>query len=159
MASLNQVQLIGNLGRDVELKATSSGLSVALLSIATTRRVKVNDEWQNETEWHRVTLFGNTADFANNYARKGNQVFVQGRLQTRKWQDQNGQDRYTTEIIAENFQLLGNRSDNESQNTQARPAQQRPAYGGFESAPRQNRPAAQSYNKDAYQQPDEDIPF
>ena len=98
---INKVILVGNLGQDPELKYTQSGTAVATLSVATNRSWKDKDDnWQDETEWHRVIVWAQSAEnCANNYS-KGNKVYVEGRLQTRKWQDQSGNDRYTTEIVA-----------------------------------------------------------
>ncbi len=98
---INKVILVGNLGQDPELKYTQAGTAVANLSVATNRSWKDKDDnWQDETEWHRVIVWAQTAEnCANNYS-KGTKVYVEGRLQTRKWQDQNGNDRYTTEIVA-----------------------------------------------------------
>lgn len=108
---INKVILIGNLGADPEVRQTANGLAVANLSIATTETWldKQSGERRENTEWHRVVLFGRTAEVAQQYLRKGSQVYIEGRLQTRKWQDQQGQDRYTTEIICADMQMLGGR--------------------------------------------------
>ena len=110
MASVNKVILVGNLGADPEVRYLPSGEAVANVSLATT------DTWkdkagvkQERTEWHRVSFFGKTAEVAGEYLKKGSQLYVEGRLQTRKWQDKNGQDRYTTEIVADRMQMLGGR--------------------------------------------------
>lgn len=98
---INKVILVGNLGQDPELKYTQSGVAVATLSVATNRSWKDReDNWQDETEWHRVIVWAQAAERASNTFSKGNKVYVEGRLQTRKWQDQNGNDRYTTEIVS-----------------------------------------------------------
>ena len=101
MSSLNQVMLIGNLGKDPDIRALNNGENVANLSVATSKRWrdKSSGEMQERTEWHRVTAFGHSADFADKYLRKGAKVYVQGELQTRKWTDRDGNDRYTTEVI------------------------------------------------------------
>jgi len=105
---VNKVILIGNLGRDPEMRYTGSGNAVANLSLATTRRYRDRDgQQQEETEWHRVVMFSRLAEIAGEYLRKGSQVYIEGRLQTRKWQDNNGQDRYTTEVVANEMQMLG----------------------------------------------------
>ena len=106
--TINKVILIGNLGADPEVRQSPSGSVVATLSLATTDAVKDQQGgWQDRTEWHRVTVFGRTAEVARDYLRKGSKVFIEGRLQTRKWQDKNtGQDRYSTEIIANEMQML-----------------------------------------------------
>ena len=98
---INKVILVGNLGQDPELKYTQSGTAVATLSVATNRAWKDRDDnWQDETEWHRVIVWAQQAERCSQSFSKGNKVYVEGRLQTRKWQDQNGNDRYTTEIVA-----------------------------------------------------------
>lgn len=111
MASVNKVILIGNLGRDPEVRYTPSGAAVCNLSLATTRNWKNRDsgERQEETEWHRVVLYDRQAEIAGEYLKKGRPVYIEGRLKTRKWQDKEGKDTYTTEIIAETMQLLGGR--------------------------------------------------
>ena len=108
---VNKVILIGNLGADPETRAMPSGSTVANLRIATSEswRDKQTGEQQERTEWHRVAFFGRLAEVAGEYLRKGSQVYVEGSLRTRKWQDKDGQDRYTTEIVAENMQMLGSR--------------------------------------------------
>lgn len=104
---INKVILIGNLGQDPELKYTQSGTAVATLSVATSRRWKDKEgNMQDETEWHRVIAWAGTAEFCSNFLSKGYRVYIEGRLQTRKWQDQSGADRYTTEIIAAVVQNL-----------------------------------------------------
>jgi single-strand DNA-binding protein len=111
MASVNKVIVIGNLGRDPEVRYTPSGAAVCNVSIATTRNWKSRDsgERQEETEWHRVVFYDRLAEIAGEYLRKGRSVYVEGRLKTRKWQDKDGKDNYTTEIIADQMQLLGGR--------------------------------------------------
>ena len=108
---VNKVILIGNLGADPEVRATQSGTSVANLRIATTESVKVGDNWEDRTEWHRVVFFGRTADTAGQYLRKGSSIYVEGRLQTRKWQDQQGNDRWSTEVVGRRMVMLGGRGD------------------------------------------------
>lgn len=104
---VNKVILIGNLGQDPELRYTTSGTAVATLSVATNRKWKDRDgNMQEETEWHRVIVWAQAAEFAGNYLSRGSKVYVEGRLQTRKWQDQNGNDRYTTEIVSNVLQNL-----------------------------------------------------
>ena len=104
---INKVILVGNLGADPELRYTQSGTAVATLSVATNRRWKDRDgNPQDETEWHRVIVWAQTAEFCGNYLSKGMKVYVEGRLQTRKWQDQSGNDRYTTEIVSQVIQNL-----------------------------------------------------
>lgn len=111
MASVNKVILIGNLGRDPEVRYMPSGDAVANITIATTETWKDKaGEKQEQTEWHRVAMFGKTAEIAGEYLKKGSQVYIEGRLQTRKWTDKEGQERYTTEIRADRMQMLGSRS-------------------------------------------------
>ena len=110
MASVNKVILIGNLGRDPEVRYMPDGGAITNVSIATTENWKdKNGEKQEKTEWHRVAFFGKLAEIAGEYLKKGSQVYVEGRLQTRKWQDKDGQDKYSTEIIADRMQMLGSR--------------------------------------------------
>ena len=110
MASVNKVILLGNLGRDPETRYTTGGDAVTNLNIATSEQWKdKSGEKQEKTEWHRVAFFGKLAEIAGEYLKKGSQIYVEGRLQTRKWQDKDGADRYTTEIIADRMQMLGSR--------------------------------------------------
>lgn len=108
---VNKVILVGHLGQDPEVKYMPSGGAVANVSIATSEQWtdKQSNEKRERTEWHRVVFFNRTAEVVGEYLRKGSQIYVEGRLQTRKWQDQNGQDRYTTEIVANEMQMLGGR--------------------------------------------------
>jgi single-strand DNA-binding protein len=111
MASVNKVILVGNLGRDPEVRYMPSGDAMANLNLATTDTWKdKSGEKQEKTEWHRVVMFGKTAEIAGEYLKKGSQVYIEGRLQTRKWTDKEGQERYTTEIVADRMQMLGSRS-------------------------------------------------
>ena len=110
MASVNKVILIGNLGRDPETRYMPDGGAITNISIATTDTWKDKaGEKQEKTEWHRVAFFGKLAEIAGEYLKKGSQVYVEGRLQTRKWQDKEGVDKYTTEIVADRMQMLGSR--------------------------------------------------
>ena len=111
MASVNKVIIIGNLGRDPEVRYTPSGSAVCNVSVATTRNWKNREsgEKQEETEWHRVVFYDRLAEIAGEYLKKGRPVYVEGRLKTRKWQDKEGKDTYTTEIIADQMQMLGSR--------------------------------------------------
>ncbi len=144
---VNKVILIGNLGQDPEVKYMPSGGAVCNVSVATTDswRDKNSGERQERTEWHRVVLFHRLAEIAGEYLRKGSQVYLEGRLQTRKWQDKEGQERYTTEIVAAEMQMLGGRGGGQ----------------GFDESP-SSTPASTSQRREA-QQPstdfDDDIPF
>ncbi len=110
MASVNKVILIGNLGRDPETRYMPDGRAVTNISIATTETWKdKNGEKQEKTEWHRIAFFDKLAEIAGEYLKKGSQCYVEGRLQTRKWQDKDGQDKYSTEVIADRMQMLGSR--------------------------------------------------
>jgi len=111
MASINKVILIGNLGRDPEVRYTPSGAAVCNVTIATSRnwKDKTSGEKVEETEWHRVVFYDRLAEIAGEYLKKGRSVYVEGRLKTRKWTDKDGVDKYTTEIVADNMQMLGGR--------------------------------------------------
>ncbi|SPS02634.1 single-stranded DNA-binding protein [Cupriavidus taiwanensis] len=111
MASVNKVILVGNLGADPETRYMPSGDAVTNIRIATTDRYKdkQSGEMKEATEWHRVAMFGKVAEIAAQYLRKGSSVYIEGRIRTRKWQDQSGQDKYSTEIVADQMQMLGSR--------------------------------------------------
>jgi single-strand DNA-binding protein len=142
MASLNKVMLIGNLGKDPEVRYTASGTAVASFSLATSEKFKnKNGEWEEKTEWHNITLWARLAEIAGEYLAKGKTVYIEGRLQTRKWQDRDGRDRYTTEIVGEKMQMLSAKGE------VSRPAGTR--------AEGQEAPA---YEEPAFN-PDDDIPF
>ena len=111
MASLNKVMLIGNLGKDPEMRYLPSGEAVANFSVATTDKFKdKNGDMQEVTEWHRVSFFGRVAEVCGQYLKKGSPVYIEGSIRTRKWQDKEGQDRYTTEIRGDRMQMLGGKS-------------------------------------------------
>jgi single-strand DNA-binding protein len=132
MAGVNKVIIIGNLGRDPEIKYTQSNVPVANFSVATTEswKDKNSGEWQEKTEWHRIVAWRHLAERAERYLRKGKQVYVEGRLETRKWQGQDGQERYTTEIIANQLMLLGRRDEGEGQGGGGGSYGDAPARGG-----------------------------
>jgi single-strand DNA-binding protein len=157
MASVNKVILIGNLGRDPEVRYTPNGDAVANLSIATTERWKdKNGEMQEQTEWHRVAFFGRQAEVCGEYLRKGSSVYVEGRLQTRKWTDKEGNERTTTEIRGDRMQMLGGRGGGGTREMpeveSAQPA---------ESTPAAKKPAAAAGAKKSsgFDDLDDDIPF
>ncbi|WP_127995999.1 single-stranded DNA-binding protein [Piscinibacter defluvii] len=166
MASLNKVHLIGNLGRDPEVRYTPNGNAVCNVSIATTRQWKNKDsgERQEETEWHRVVFYDRLAEIAGEYLKKGRSVYVEGRLKTRKWQDKEGKDQYTTEIIATEMQMLGGRegmgaggggeADDYGDGGGSRPAA-RPAAA---ARPAPQKPAA-AKPATGFDNMDDDIPF
>ncbi|GAC24246.1 single-strand DNA-binding protein [Paraglaciecola mesophila KMM 241] len=131
---INKVILVGNLGQDPEVRYMPNGNAVANLSIATSESWKDQQgQMQERTEWHRLTMYRRLAEVAGEYLRKGSQIYVEGKLQTRKWQDQQGQDKYTTEVIVDQMQMLGGKGGGQSeggfQGQQRQPAQ-RPAQGG-----------------------------
>ena len=137
---VNKVILVGRLGQDPEIRYMPNGNAVANISLAT------SDEWedkntgqkQEKTEWHRVVVFGKIAEVAGEYLRKGSQIYIEGRLQTRKWTDQSGQDKYTTEIVIDmggQMQMLGNKQDGQNQQPQQQPQPQQ--QGGFNQQPQQ----------------------
>ncbi len=140
---INKVILIGNLGNDPEIRYLPNGGAVANLSLATSEswRDKNTGEMREKTEWHRVVLFGKTAEVAGEYLRKGSQVYIEGQLQTRKWQDQSGQDRYTTEVVVQGFngvmQMLGGRGQGGGQH-QCSSQQQQQGGWGQPQQPQQN---------------------
>ena len=162
---INKVILVGNLGTDPETRYTQSNSAVTTLSIATSESWKDRNtgEQQERTEWHRVVTFNRLAEIAGEYLQKGRQVYIEGKLRTRKWQDNNGNDRYTTEIVADELQMLGGRSgggdssapfpdsggyqNNQSNNTQAAAPQQQ---GGAQDTSTQSQ--GESFD-------DDDIPF
>ncbi|EPS3401537.1 single-stranded DNA-binding protein [Vibrio vulnificus] len=174
---INKVILVGNLGNDPEIRYMPSGGAVANITVATseTWRDKATGEPREKTEWHRVTLYGKLAEVAGEYLRKGSQVYIEGQLQTRKWQDQNGQDRYSTEVVVQGYngimQMLGGRQQQGGAPAMGgAPQQQQSGWG------QPQQPAAQpSYQKQApaqqqpmqsqpqYNEPpmdfDDDIPF
>jgi len=111
--SFQQMIILGNLGKDPEVRYTASGTAVATITVATTdsRKDKNSGEWTEETEWHRVVLWGRLAEIAGEYLRKGRQVFITGKKKTRKWQGQDGKDQYTTEIVADTMEIIGAREN------------------------------------------------
>ena len=168
---INKVILVGNLGADPEIRYMPNGGAVANITIATseTWRDKATGEQREKTEWHRVALFGKLAEVAGEYLRKGSQVYVEGQLQTRKWQDQSGQDRYTTDVVVQGFngvmQMLGGRAQG-GQPQQAQPQQQQQQQGGWgqPQQPAQQRQQSQPQQpQQQYNEPpmdfDDDIPF
>lgn len=150
MASLNKVMLIGNLGKDPEVRYTTSGQAVASFSVATSEKFKNrNGEMEERTEWHNVVLWGRQAEVAGEYLAKGRTVFIEGRLQTRKWQDKDGKDRYSTEVVGDRMQMLGGKGEGGS----GRQGGGRPTgEGNYNASPA-------SYDEPAAFNPDDDIPF
>lgn len=162
MASVNKVILVGNLGRDPEVRYTPNGDAVANYSIATTETWKdKNGMRQEKTEWHNVVMYRRLAEIAGEYLKKGSQVYIEGRLQTRKWQDKQGNDRYTTEIVADHMQMLGQRDGGGASDRRGGSRQDyhpAPSKGeGREQEPRQEpKPPGPAANFDDM---DDDIPF
>jgi single-strand DNA-binding protein len=164
MASVNKVIILGNLGRDPELRYTPSGAAVCNVSIATTRNWKSKDsgERQEETEWHRVVFYDRLAEIAGEYLKKGRPVYVEGRLKTRKWQDKDGKDNYTTEVIAEQMQLLGGRDEGGSGAGFSRGHDDDAGHAPAPRAPRPQaapRPAPTPKPASSFDDMDDDIPF
>lgn len=164
MASVNKVILVGNLGKDPETRYATSGAAICNITVATSRqwKDKASGEKREETEWHRVVFYDRLAEIAGEYLKKGRPVYVEGRLKTRKWQDKEGQDRYTTEIIADEMQLLGSREggsggDVDFGGGEARGARSSGGGGGGGTSPApKGGGAPKKPNPDDF---DDDIPF
>ena len=109
--TVNKVILLGRLGKDPEMRYAPSGTAIATFSVATNSRQKTEGEWVEKTEWHNILAFGKTAEFAGEYLNKGKQVYIEGRLQTSNWEDQQGQKKYKTEILVSELQLIGSKGD------------------------------------------------
>lgn len=169
MASVNKVILIGNLGRDPEVRYAPSGSAICNVTIATSRQWKNRDsgERQEETEWHRVVFYDRLAEIAGEYLKKGRPVYVEGRLKTRKWTDKDGVEKYTTEIVADQMQLLGGREGggggggyggddggmgDSREGRESRPARSAPA-------PRAPAPKPAAKSSTGFDDMDDDIPF
>ncbi len=159
MASVNKVILIGNLGRDPETRYSTSGSAICNITVATSRqwKDKASGEKKEETEWHRVVFFDRLAEIAGEYLKKGRPVYVEGRLKTRKWQDKEGQERYTTEIVAEEMKMLGSREGSGAADGDAEFAGGGARReGGAAAAPAKPAGGAAKKNVDDF---DDDIPF
>jgi single-strand DNA-binding protein len=148
MASVNKVIIVGNLGADPETRYMPTGDSVTNIRVATTDRWKdkQSGEMKEATEWHRIAFFGKLAEIAGEYLKKGSQVYVEGRIRTRKWQDKDGQDRYSTEIVAERMQMLGARSGGGEPRTE-------PAMEAKAADPKAKKPSGK------FDDMEDDIPF
>jgi single-strand DNA-binding protein len=156
MASVNKVILVGNLGKDPETRYMPNGDAVTNITLATTDswKDKSSGDKREATEWHRVVFFRKLAEIASQYLRKGSQVYIEGSLKTRKWQDKDGQDRYTTEIVADEMKMLGSRqagSTGGMADYDAPPAETMPS-----NAPRSGKPSASAGGMNDM---DDDIPF
>ena len=143
--SVNKVILLGRVGSDPEVKYMPSGNAVLNLSIATNRKFKNQEtgSYEDKTEWHRVVFFNKPAETIGQYIKKGQQLYVEGRLQTRKWQDKDGIEKYSTDIISDNFTFIGSKSDTADNNQ-------------FENKSSKN---SDDFNQDVPAQQDDDIPF
>lgn len=170
MASVNKVILVGNLGKDPDVRYLPDGGAVVNLALATSSNWKDKNtgEKREETEWHRVVIYGRLAEIAGEYCKKGRSVYIEGRLKTRKWQDQSGVDKYTTEIIADQMQLLGGReggggggsSMGNAEDFDQSPAPSRsPGGGSGGSSMRSSAPAQQRSAPQSVADLDDDIPF
>jgi single-strand DNA-binding protein len=147
---INKVILVGNLGADPETRYTASGAAVTNIRLATseTWRDKQSGEQQERTEWHRVVFFNRLAEIAGEYLRKGRQVYIEGSIRTRKWQDQSGQDRYTTEVVANEMQMLGGRDGDSGDSSSG---------GGFRDNESKSQEKATAVADEGFV--DDDIPF
>src|SRR5690554_1936300 len=151
MSSLNKAMIIGRLGQDPEVRYTQSNTAVATLNIATNERFKDrNGEFQERTEWHRVVAWGRTAEIAQEYLKKGSQVYIEGPIQTREWEDKEGQKRYTTEIKALQMTMLDSRGEGGSGGGSA---------GGASSGGGRKQPASGVDLGDSFDDMDDDLPF
>ncbi len=169
MAGVNKAIIVGNLGGDPEVRYTPSGSAVANISVATSEqwKDKQTGERQERTEWHRIVLFNRLGEIAGEYLKKGSKVYIEGRIQTRKWQDQSGNDRYSTEIVANEMQMLESRGgggENFSGGSGGGFGQQAPAGGGVPAQPpgggqQANQSQGQNQGGGAYEDFDDDIPF
>jgi single-strand DNA-binding protein len=150
MASVNKVIVVGNLGRDPETRYMPDGAAITNVSVATSFQWtdKASGEKKEETEWHRVVFRGKLAEVAGEYLKKGSQVYVEGRLRTRKWQDKDGQERYTTEIMATEMKMLGSRA-----------GAGEPREAPTESRAAEPRPAATKKPAGKFDDMEDDIPF
>ncbi|HHV02374.1 MAG: single-stranded DNA-binding protein [Bacteroidales bacterium] len=153
---LNKVMLIGNVGKDPEVRHLESGTAVANLVLATSERYKDrNGELQEQTEWHNVVLWRGLADIAERFVRKGSQIYIEGKIRTRSWEDQSGQKRYTTEIVADTMQMLGKRSDNQTSS----PTQSYSSPKNGNPSPWQDTSPANDITGDMGQEDVDDLPF
>ena len=136
MSGVNKVILVGNLGANPEMRFTQGGQAVANLRIATTERwTDKSGQKQEATEWHRVVVWGKQAEICGQYLTKGRQVYIEGRIRTRQWQDQQGQKRYSTEIVAQTMQMLGGRGERPAEDVAATVPAEEPANADFGTGP------------------------
>lgn len=169
---VNKVIFVGNVGQDPIVRFTPNGEAIANISLATSEKWKDQQGQQQErTEWHRIVIFGKTAEIAQQYVRKGSKLFIEGKLQTRKWQDNNGQDRYTTEVVISGFsgqlQILNKLHEQPARQYQQQPWQLNPAPNHQTQEPQQNQynsapggqPQQQTQPAGGYDHFDDSIPF
>lgn len=158
MASVNKVIIVGNLGRDPETRYMPSGDAMTNIAVATTDKWKdkASGEQKEATEWHRVAFFGKLAEIAGQYLKKGSQVYIEGKLRTRKWTDKEGVEKYTTEIIADTMQMLGSRQGMGNASSEESYGGAQPARQGASAAPA-SRPASKPAPN--FSDMDDDIPF
>lgn len=158
--TVNKVILVGNLGADPEVRYAPDGTCIANVSVATSEswKDKATGERKEATEWHRVSFFGKLAEVVAQYLKKGSQVFIEGRLRTRKWQDQEGKDRYTTEVRADEMKMLGKRGDNPDADASAATAPAAAAPAARQAAAPRAQPAP-AMNSGGFGDFDDDIPF
>ena len=174
MASVNKVILVGNLGADPETRYMPSGDAVTNIRIAMTDRYKdkQSGEFKEATEWHRIAFFGKLAEIAGQYLKKGSSVYIEGRIRTRKWQDQSGQDKYSTEIVADQMQMLGGRGGSSSEGDGGGYGRQQDSgqasgndggtgngYGGGQRSQSQSRRQQQPAPSNGFEDMDDDIQF
>lgn len=161
---INKVILVGNIGGDPEVRYMPNGNAVATISVATseTWKDKETGNKQERTEWHRVVCFNRLGEIVGEYVRKGSKLYVEGSLRTRKWQDQQGQDRYTTEIVASDIQMLDGKGQSTGGYGDSQPmSQQEPQQGSATRRPQptQTAQASQTAAQEAFEELDDDIPF
>lgn len=175
---INKVIIVGNLGQDPEVRYTTGGAAVTNISVATSEQWKDKNTGEDvvKTEWHRIVFFGRLAEIAGEYLKRGSKVYIEGKLQTRKWQDQNNQDRYTTEIVANEMQMLDSRQSSGGQGqfgggqapaaprANNPPQQNQGGGGGYQNNQNNNQGQTPQNNQSGQQSPafddfDDDIPF
>ena len=163
MASVNKVILIGNLGKDPEIRYAPSGSAICNITIATSRvsKDKTSGEKQEQTEWHRVVMFDRLAEIAGEYLKKGKSVYIEGRLQTRKWTDKEGAERYSTEIVAQEMTMLGGREGGSGAGAGGSDADMGSAPAPRSAPPARSAPATKPAAKSStgFDDMDDDIPF
>jgi len=154
---VNKCILIGNIGKDPETRYMPNGNAVTNITMATSEswKDKETGQKQESTEWHRVVFFNKLAEIAGEYLRKGSKIYIEGALKTRKWQDQSGQDKYTTEIVASTMQMLDGKSNDQRQPQQQQPQQQQPQ----QQQPQQQQPRQPAQQNQGINSFDDDIPF